>query len=109
MIRRTLMFTSLRGPADQSRRTSRCPRHLVHRKPLAPTPVSRSTVSMTSDKPREGAGMPGAVVIGAGPGIGLSVGRRFAREGLPVALIARNRPSPDLADLTVAADCTDET
>ncbi|WP_344171307.1 SDR family NAD(P)-dependent oxidoreductase [Kribbella lupini] len=53
--------------------------------------------------------MPGAVVIGAGPGIGLSVGRRFAREGLPVALIARNRPSPDLADLTVAADCTDET
>ncbi|GAA1516911.1 SDR family oxidoreductase [Kribbella lupini] len=37
------------------------------------------------------------------------MGRRFAREGLPVALIARNRPSPDLADLTVAADCTDET
>ncbi|WP_336216273.1 SDR family NAD(P)-dependent oxidoreductase [Nonomuraea sp. LPB2021202275-12-8] len=33
--------------------------------------------------------MPGAVVIGAGPGIGLSVARRFAREGLPIALLAR--------------------
>ncbi len=53
--------------------------------------------------------MPGVVVIGAGPGIGLAVGRRFAREGLPVALIARRRPAPELADLTVAADCTDET
>lgn len=34
--------------------------------------------------------MPGAVVIGAGPGIGRSVARRFAREGMPVALIARS-------------------
>ncbi len=34
--------------------------------------------------------MPGAVIIGAGPGIGRSVARRFAREGMPVALIARN-------------------
>ncbi|MER6952144.1 SDR family NAD(P)-dependent oxidoreductase [Nonomuraea sp. NPDC000554] len=33
--------------------------------------------------------MPGAVVIGAGPGIGRSVARRFARAGLPIALIAR--------------------
>ncbi|RKS78731.1 NADP-dependent 3-hydroxy acid dehydrogenase YdfG [Actinomadura pelletieri DSM 43383] len=33
--------------------------------------------------------MPGAVVIGAGPGIGRSVALRFAREGLPVAVIAR--------------------
>lgn len=33
--------------------------------------------------------MPGAVVIGAGPGIGRSVARRFAREGLPISLIAR--------------------
>jgi len=52
--------------------------------------------------------MPGLVVIGAGPGIGQAVGRRFAREGLPVALIARRRPSPDLGSLTLAADCTDE-
>lgn len=35
--------------------------------------------------------MPGAVVIGAGPGIGGAVARRFAREGLPVALIARSQ------------------
>ncbi|MFC9970611.1 SDR family NAD(P)-dependent oxidoreductase [Spirillospora sp. NPDC127200] len=34
--------------------------------------------------------MPGAVVIGAGPGIGRSVALRFAREGLPIALIARS-------------------
>ncbi len=32
--------------------------------------------------------MAGAVVIGAGPGIGRSVALRFAREGLPVALTA---------------------
>ncbi|TDC71670.1 SDR family NAD(P)-dependent oxidoreductase [Streptomyces hainanensis] len=34
--------------------------------------------------------MPGAVVIGAGPGIGRSVARRFAREGMPVAVLARS-------------------
>ncbi|MFG1685098.1 SDR family NAD(P)-dependent oxidoreductase [Nonomuraea sp. NPDC049269] len=34
--------------------------------------------------------MPGAVIIGAGPGIGQAVARRFAREGLPIALIARS-------------------
>ncbi|MFD8688352.1 SDR family NAD(P)-dependent oxidoreductase [Streptomyces sp. NPDC059651] len=34
--------------------------------------------------------MPGVVVIGAGPGIGRSVARRFAREGMPVALVARS-------------------
>ncbi|MEV8636784.1 SDR family NAD(P)-dependent oxidoreductase [Streptosporangium sp. NPDC051023] len=33
--------------------------------------------------------MPGAVVIGAGPGIGRSVALRFAKEGLPVALVSR--------------------
>jgi NAD(P)-dependent dehydrogenase (short-subunit alcohol dehydrogenase family) len=33
--------------------------------------------------------MAGIVVVGAGPGIGLSVARRFAREGLPVAVLAR--------------------
>ncbi|MEV5748812.1 SDR family NAD(P)-dependent oxidoreductase [Actinoallomurus sp. NPDC052308] len=33
--------------------------------------------------------MPGAVIIGAGPGIGRAVARRFGREGLPVALVAR--------------------
>ncbi|MET8146085.1 SDR family NAD(P)-dependent oxidoreductase [Sphaerisporangium sp. NPDC005288] len=33
--------------------------------------------------------MSGAVIIGVGPGIGQAVARRFAREGLPIAVIAR--------------------
>jgi NAD(P)-dependent dehydrogenase (short-subunit alcohol dehydrogenase family) len=36
-------------------------------------------------------GMSGAVVIGAGSGIGQSVARRFAREGMPIALVTRTR------------------
>ena len=63
--------------------------------------------------------MPGAVVIGAGPGIGRSVARRFARAGLPIALIARTGST--LANvagtvlpfgvpvISLTADCTDET
>ena len=34
-------------------------------------------------------------VVGAGPGIGASVARRFAREGHPVGLVARTRPRLD--------------
>jgi NAD(P)-dependent dehydrogenase (short-subunit alcohol dehydrogenase family) len=34
--------------------------------------------------------MAGLVVVGAGPGIGQSVSLRFAREGMPVTLIARS-------------------
>lgn len=62
--------------------------------------------------------MPGAIVIGAGPGIGVSVARRFAREGLPVGVLARSRRTVDaalfaLADAHVAthgvtADAADE-
>jgi NAD(P)-dependent dehydrogenase (short-subunit alcohol dehydrogenase family) len=33
--------------------------------------------------------MSGAVVIGAGPGLGLALVRRFAREAMPVAFLAR--------------------
>ncbi|NUS74029.1 MAG: SDR family NAD(P)-dependent oxidoreductase [Corynebacteriales bacterium] len=33
--------------------------------------------------------MPGAVIIGAGSGIGQSLAHRFAKEGMPIALIAR--------------------
>jgi len=33
--------------------------------------------------------MPGAVIVGAGPGLGSAVARRFAREGMDVALVAR--------------------
>lgn len=39
-----------------------------------------------------------AMVIGAGPGLGASIARRFAAEGMPVALIARRREvSEDIA------------
>lgn len=41
---------------------------------------------------------PGTVlVVGAGPGVGAAVARRFARDGLDVALIGR--PGPDLDQL----------
>jgi len=62
--------------------------------------------------------MPGAVVIGAGSGIGQSVARRFAREGMPVALIARSEKTVNSAAealsssgvpvLRLTADSTDE-
>ncbi|WP_242910658.1 SDR family NAD(P)-dependent oxidoreductase [Actinomadura terrae] len=62
--------------------------------------------------------MSGAVVIGAGPGIGQAVARRFAREGFPIALIARSdgtlRTAADAVAssgvpvVTVAADSADE-
>lgn len=35
--------------------------------------------------------MAGAFIIGAGPGIGQAVAQRFAREGLPIAMIARTK------------------
>lgn len=44
--------------------------------------------------------MSGLIIVGAGPLIGRSVARRFAREGLPVAVVARR---PATADETVAA------
>lgn len=47
--------------------------------------------------------MAGAVVIGAGPGIGRSVGLRFAREGLPVALVARGKENLAALAAEVAA------
>jgi NAD(P)-dependent dehydrogenase (short-subunit alcohol dehydrogenase family) len=60
--------------------------------------------------------MSGAIIIGAGPGIGTSVARRAAREGLPVGLITRSEATVDAAltalgdvdALAVAADVTDE-
>jgi len=41
--------------------------------------------------------MPAVIIIGAGPGIGLSVAKRFAREGVPVGVIARSRATVDAA------------
>lgn len=59
--------------------------------------------------------MAGAVIIGAGPGIGQSVARRFAREGMPVALVARSQQTVQAAadsiggqSMPLVADSTDE-
>ena len=60
--------------------------------------------------------MPGAIIIGAGPGIGTSVARRVAREGLSVGLITRSEATGaaaltalgDVDALAVTADVTDE-
>ncbi|NIH81542.1 SDR family NAD(P)-dependent oxidoreductase [Amycolatopsis viridis] len=51
--------------------------------------------------------MSGAVIIGAGPGIGQAVARRFVREGLPVVTIARSERAVPGARALVA-DATDE-
>lgn len=48
--------------------------------------------------------MPGAVIIGVGPGLGLSVARRFARGGMPVSVIARTRGAVDAAAETLRRD-----
>jgi NAD(P)-dependent dehydrogenase (short-subunit alcohol dehydrogenase family) len=45
--------------------------------------------------------MAGAIVIGAGPGLGQSIAGRFAREGLPVAVLARRRETVDAAAATL--------
>ncbi|MFB7630302.1 SDR family NAD(P)-dependent oxidoreductase [Streptomyces sp. NPDC056149] len=39
--------------------------------------------------------MAGTFVIGAGPGIGQAVARRFAQEGPPIAVLARSRATVD--------------
>lgn len=46
--------------------------------------------------------MSGIIVVGVGPGIGVSVARRFAREGFPVGVVARSRPTVDAALLALA-------
>ena len=47
--------------------------------------------------------MAGVVIVGAGPGIGTSVARRFGTAGLPVGLIARSAASIDTTRTTLAA------
>jgi NAD(P)-dependent dehydrogenase (short-subunit alcohol dehydrogenase family) len=47
--------------------------------------------------------VPGAIVIGAGPGIGRSVALRFAREGWGIGLVARTRATVDATAEAVAA------
>ena len=48
--------------------------------------------------------MPVIAIIGAGPGLGAAVARRFGREGFSIALIARNQSKLDAmaAELTTA-------
>ncbi|MGW7276166.1 SDR family NAD(P)-dependent oxidoreductase [Streptomyces sp. NPDC054864] len=63
--------------------------------------------------------MAGALIIGAGPGIGQAVARRIAREGLPVALVARTKETVAAAAESIGslgvravplvADAADET
>jgi NAD(P)-dependent dehydrogenase (short-subunit alcohol dehydrogenase family) len=55
------------------------------------TPAIASTQRTTTP-------MPVIAIVGAGPGLGLSIARRFGTEGFQVALIARNRDHLD--DLT---------
>jgi short-subunit dehydrogenase len=46
-----------------------------------------------------------AVIIGAGPGLGASIARRFGREGFAITLVARNEQAlSELADELRAAD-----
>jgi NAD(P)-dependent dehydrogenase (short-subunit alcohol dehydrogenase family) len=62
--------------------------------------------------------MTGALIIGAGPGLGGSIAHRFARAGLPITLIARSRPTVaavvrmleplDVPVLALTADTADE-
>ncbi|TDD79873.1 SDR family NAD(P)-dependent oxidoreductase [Actinomadura darangshiensis] len=60
--------------------------------------------------------MAGAVIIGVGPGIGQAVARRFAREGLPLGLVARSEETVRAAAgaigevpvVTRTADATDD-
>jgi NAD(P)-dependent dehydrogenase (short-subunit alcohol dehydrogenase family) len=52
--------------------------------------------------------MPVIAIVGAGPGLGLSIARRFGREGFTVALISRSaanldRLAAELADSGIQA------
>ncbi|MEU8136118.1 SDR family NAD(P)-dependent oxidoreductase [Streptodolium elevatio] len=48
--------------------------------------------------------MSGLIIVGAGPLIGRSVARRFGREGLPVAVVARRPAAADEVAAAVRAD-----
>ena len=43
-------------------------------------------------------------IVGAGPGLGAAVARKFGREGFAVALIARNRTKLEALEKDLAAD-----
>ena len=53
--------------------------------------------------------MSGAVIIGVGPGIGTSVARAFARDGLAIGLLARSRTTLEEARRAVVSGTGVET
>jgi NAD(P)-dependent dehydrogenase (short-subunit alcohol dehydrogenase family) len=48
--------------------------------------------------------MPAIAIVGAGPGLGLAIARRFGREGFKVALISRAQPRLDALAAELATD-----
>jgi NAD(P)-dependent dehydrogenase (short-subunit alcohol dehydrogenase family) len=48
--------------------------------------------------------MPVLAIVGAGPGLGLAIARRFGREGFQVALISRTQSKLDALTAELAAD-----
>jgi NADP-dependent 3-hydroxy acid dehydrogenase YdfG len=51
--------------------------------------------------------MPAIAIVGAGPGLGLAIARRFGREGFEVALISRTKSRLDALVTELAADGID--
>jgi NAD(P)-dependent dehydrogenase (short-subunit alcohol dehydrogenase family) len=48
--------------------------------------------------------MPVLAIVGAGPGLGLSIARRFGREGFHIALISRTRTTLDTLAATLSGE-----
>jgi NAD(P)-dependent dehydrogenase (short-subunit alcohol dehydrogenase family) len=48
--------------------------------------------------------MPTIVIVGAGPGLGLAIARRFGREGFRVALVSRTQSKLDALTARLAED-----
>jgi NAD(P)-dependent dehydrogenase (short-subunit alcohol dehydrogenase family) len=48
--------------------------------------------------------MPTIVIVGAGPGLGLAIARRFGREGFRVALVSRTQSRLDVLTARLAGD-----
>jgi NADP-dependent 3-hydroxy acid dehydrogenase YdfG len=48
--------------------------------------------------------MPVITIVGAGPGLGVAIGRRFGREGFKVALVSRTQSKVDALAADLAAD-----
>lgn len=59
---------------------------------------------MTGPDAQPGARPGSLAVVGAGPGVGAAVARRFGREGLPAGLVARNRMRLDALVRDLVAD-----